>query len=74
MTISVQDKREVENLFQWLIDNNLEIVSYGLAPNPFGFCFECHDENTSDVIKKIASDRLDALNNDQEEYLRRISF
>lgn len=74
MTISVQDKREVENLFQWLLDNDIEIVSYGLAPNPFGFCFECHNDNTRDAIKRHAHERLESLNSVQTEYLRFITF
>ena len=50
----------LKRLIQWGLDNNLEVVSWGLAPNPFGFCFESHG-NASEEVKKYFFKRLEAL-------------
>lgn len=35
-------KPTAKSVLEFALDNGLEIVSYGLAPNPTGFCFEAH--------------------------------
>lgn len=52
--------QRVKKLLKFMLDNDLEIVSYGLAPNPFGFCFESHGK-ASDKIKKHVSKQLESL-------------
>lgn len=60
----------LKRLIQWGLDNNLEIVSWGLAPNPFGFCFESHG-NASDEAKKYFSQRLERLEPHEVEDLKK---
>ena len=50
-----------------------EIVSYGLAPRPNGFCFE-RGPDTSDEQCVALSKALDALTNDEEQLLRKLIF
>jgi hypothetical protein len=56
-----------------MLDNNLEIVSYGLAPNPNGFCFESHGK-ASDKVKKYVHGQLESLNNNEIEEVKKASF
>jgi len=53
---------EVKSLFQTMLDNNLDILSYGLAPNPNGFCYEIQGKRPSDEFLNHIGSRLDALN------------
>lgn len=48
-----------------------QLVSFGLAPNPWGFCFEFHGEILNKITSKTLSNYLDLLNESQENYLRR---
>lgn len=65
--------QKVSKLLRYCRDHNVEIVSYGLQPNPNGFCYEI-------IAKKsrVNLDQLDAmfdgLNGDQEQELRHIVF
>ena len=58
-----------EKVLTFGLDNNLEIVSYGLAPNPNGFCFESHGK-ASESVKREFSKMLEALNSDEVKKLR----
>lgn len=58
-----------EKVLTFGLDNNLEVVSYGLAPNPNGFCFESHGK-ASDNVKREFSKMLDALNKVETNKLR----
>ena len=49
---------------------NITIVSYGLAPNPNGFCFEKPDSVSDSVAYKLDK-MLNALNSDEEVQLRK---
>lgn len=53
--------------------NDIRIVSYGLAPNPFGFCFE-RGEGTSKKAAQDMSRALDALTGSEEQELRQAVF
>lgn len=64
----------IERLFDLMIEHNIEIVSYGLAPNPNGFCFECLEPGTPDEIKGLMSVYLGALTNKETEIVRRAVF
>lgn len=65
---------KVKDLAQFMLDNNIEIVSYGLAPNPNGFCFECHDDSTPDHVKKYVSKELNTLTKVEIDQLKKASF
>jgi len=62
---------EIERLIQLLEKNchAIEIVSYGLAPNSFGFCYEIFDDIPKKELNEIDS-LLDYLNDDDVEFLR----
>ena len=53
--------------------HDLEIVSYGLAPNPWGFCFE-KGENSSNHACRTFSGMLEGLSKGEEEELKREVF
>ena len=50
----------VRKVLSFASDWNIETVSYGLAPNPWGFCFECDDSVPRDIKIKF-SKMLDGL-------------
>lgn len=68
-----RDERIVYNLLDEMLAADCEIVSYGLPPNPNGFCFESHGD-VSEAVKRKFSRRLDALTKNQEEILKRWIF
>ncbi len=49
--------------------HNLEVVSFGLAPNPQGFCYESHG-NASAKVLAYFSEALEALNQQEVTILR----
>jgi hypothetical protein len=67
-------KRNVENLLNTLLENNLELVSYGLAPNPNGFCYEIHGDRPSKSFLKHIDTQLDTLTKEQEQWLKAACF
>jgi hypothetical protein len=67
-------KTKVNKLLQLMFDNNIEIVSYGIAPNPNGFCFEVHNPRAPAHVIKYVSKELDSLNQDQVQLLKSIVF
>lgn len=64
---------KINKLLKFGFDNDLEIVSFGLAPNPNGFCFESHGK-ASNKVKQEFSKRLDQLNQDEIKQLKEIIF
>ncbi len=57
-----------------LLDStDCEIVSWGLAPNPNGFCFE-RGENTTTTQARALSEALDSLTSEDEQVLRSLLF
>ena len=71
--IPAKNLKRVTDLVKFGIDNDLEIVSHGLAPNPDGFCFESHGKASAHV-KKYFSDELDRLNLAETKVLKMIIF
>lgn len=67
-------KRKVHDLLDFMLTNSVELVSYGLAPNVDGFCYEVHNEKTSYKLLKRIDERLDALSKEQEKYLKEIAL
>ena len=61
--------KKLKKLMQFGLENDLEIVSYGLAPNPNGFCFESHGKAT-DKVKNHFSKELDKLTKEETETLK----
>lgn len=64
---------KVKHLIQFGLDNNLEIVSYGLAPNPNGFCFESHGDASETIVRHFAK-LLESLTTDEVAELRKAVF
>lgn len=52
--------RKVKKLLRFGFENNLKIISYGLAPNPDGFCFESHGK-ASQKVQKYFHNKLESL-------------
>ena len=71
--------KRIYKIFELLSACSCEIVSYGLAPNPDGFCYEYFDEdghNRKDYIEeeKQLNKLLDQLSNSEIEKLRNLTF
>jgi hypothetical protein len=66
-------QNKIEKILWFLAENSIEIVSYGLAPNPNGFCFELFGEASQNDAKELSS-MLDALTSKEELELRRAVF
>ena len=47
----------------------LELVSFGLAPNPNGFCYEVLDESIDRERERELSYLLGSLDKESEQYL-----
>ena len=67
--IWTSDLERIETLCS---DYEIEIVSYGLAPNPNGFCYEAEDV-PSEVHEELSA-LLDSLSERETTELRRIVF
>lgn len=52
---------------------SITIVSFGLAPNPNGFCFETSSETPKGASRALA-DMMQSLNEAEEAELRREVF
>ena len=57
---------------QVMLDNNFEIVSYGLAPNPNGFCYEYQGiaANRSKTVEEYINQTLDTLTCEETKLLK----
>ena len=70
--------KNVQKILQFGFDNNLEVVSYGLAPNPNGFCFESHPnqfgKEASDDIKRAFHNMLESLNRSEVNEVKKAMF
>jgi len=51
----------------------MEIVSFGLAPNPNGFCFE-RGEATTDHEARVLGELIDRLDRNETDKLRNLVF
>lgn len=65
--------KPVEQILELCADSGAVIVSYGLAPNPNGFCFERGDDTTDAQAKRL-SKLLEGLSERDERALRRLIF
>lgn len=70
---------DVKRLLSFALENNLEIVSFGLAPNPDGFCFEAHacrltGKEASDDVKRAFSTMLSRLTKQEINQLKKAVF
>jgi hypothetical protein len=63
----------IQNILELLIAYDCNLVSFGLAPNPSGFCFEVGEETTSQQAKEL-TDALMGLSAREEEDLRKLVF
>jgi hypothetical protein len=64
----------VKRLIELLERNVVDLVSYGLAPNPFGFCYETNDKFTNDADLPEINQLLDCLTTDEENTIRQAYF
>jgi hypothetical protein len=64
-------KTTLNEVLDMMEEHDIVIVSFGLAPNPFGFCFES-DEPAA--IKQKFSKLLDSLTEKEEQTLRHAVF
>lgn len=53
------------------LTGDVELVSYGLAPKPNGFCYENHG-NINETDLKVLDTALGSLNNEETETLREL--
>ena len=63
----------VKQVLDYCKRHDIKIVSWGLAPNPFGFCFE-RGASTSNKACVELSRMLDGLTGMQEQELRHEVF
>lgn len=63
----------VNEIIEFCNDNSIEIVSYGLAPNPNGFCYELYGDACSDEAHCL-DEMLDKLTAKQERELKTYLF
>lgn len=63
----------VRKVIAFIQDNDIALVSYGLAPNPWGWCFEVSD-NTPKSASRTLGRMLDGLSNKETKELRQWAF
>lgn len=65
--------KQVKEILDFLGETDIQIVSYGLAPNPNGFCYEIYGDSCSDEASCL-EEMLEGLTKEQEEELKREVF
>ena len=60
---------KIRRVLTLLVDSGSEIVSYGLAPNPNGFCYE-RGNSLSKVQEKELNNLLNSLSSKEENILK----
>lgn len=63
---------DLQEIKEILDDGNFELVSYGLAPNPNGFCYEFIGEKRNKKQEKRLNDLLSSLDDKEELILKRM--
>lgn len=63
----------VDAIIEFCLDSEIEIVAYGLAPNPFGFTYELFGDACSDEAHAL-DDMLGRLTAAEVTELRRRIF
>ncbi len=71
--MSTPKLKSLEQLVDFCSLHDIELVSYGLAPNPNGFCYEVGD-STCAADCDILDSWLDGLTSKQELELRQLVF
>ena len=69
----MRNQKRIEQLFEFMGEHNIELVSHGLAPNPNGFCYEAPDNTPKSVHKKVNS-MLNALTKSEEQEIVKNTF
>lgn len=64
---------KVDHILEVCSDLDIEIVSYGLAPNPNGFCYEAPDKTTY-YAHAYLSELFDSLDEEETQTLRNYVF
>lgn len=64
---------KINKIIELCEDFDMEIISYGLAPNPNGFCFERSDKTSNKKVKEL-SKLLDQLTKEEERQLKQLIF
>lgn len=62
-----------ESVLEFASIYDMEIVSFGLAPNPNGFCFE-RGEATTDHEARVLGELIDRLDRNETDKLRNLVF
>lgn len=65
----MKHNRAIDELEDLLESGDINLISFGLAPNPFGFCFEVSEGAKKEQIERV-SKLLDGLDENEVEYLR----
>ena len=60
--------KKLDKIVQYMSESGIELVSYGLAPNPNGFCYETSDETTKANCLEL-NDMLASLTKAEEKQL-----
>lgn len=60
----------VKEILEHCLENEIQIVAYGLAPNPFGFTYEGGKRAAQRKLEAM----LDELTGEGEDELRRLVF
>ena len=56
------------------LDHDIEIVSFGLSPNPNGFCYETPERPINKKVLIKLDELLDSLNSEETLIMRRYYF
>lgn len=59
----------VRKVIAYCDTHDIEIVSYGLQPNPNGFCFERGENTSAEACRKLSA-YLDGLTRMEEQELK----
>lgn len=66
-------KNRIDQILKFCAKHDIEIVSYGIAPNPFGFCYEAGEEASAAACRKLDA-MLESLTEREEQMLRKAIF
>lgn len=73
----MSDQNKIERVLELIDFSRVEIVSYGIAPNPDGFCYELPSEPLCETEREYLAEldlELDSLDRAQADLLIRILF
>jgi hypothetical protein len=70
----MKPSKSVAEILDFITEHNVEIVSYGLAPNPNGFCYELPDDLVDTDVDETLSRLFNGLTREQERELKGLVF